>query len=447
MFNRKQLWALLIPLIFEEVLTSLLGTVDTMMVSSISSAISAVSLVDSLNVLMIQLFSAMATGGAIICSQYIGRGDKHEAAATGQQLLASITLIAAAIGVFCAVFRTPLLSLIFGQVEADVMRDSRIYLFVTALSFPFLALYSAGAAVYRAHGNSRLPMVISVISNVFNIIGNAVLIYGLHMGVLGVAIPTLLARMFTAVAMLACIRRKGGRVHVDSLLHWRPDLSRIGHILRIGIPTGIENSMFQFGKLVIQSTISTMGTAAIAANAMAAQLENFVSHAPIAMGLGMMTVVGQCIGAGRQDEAIRYTKKLTWYSWGFLLIGNAWMAASVRWITQISGMEQQAADIAVYMTLWIAFYKSLPWTWAFLPAHGMRAAGDVRYSMIVSTISMWVCRVAVVLFLAKTHPGIGPIAMWIGMFTDWTVRAICFYIRFRSGAWLKHQVLKEQNPA
>lgn len=259
-FNRKQLCALLIPLMLEQILASLMGMADTMMVSNVGShAIAAVSLVDSLNIVMINLFSAMATGGSIICSQYIGRDDLRQANETARQLLLSITAISLVIGAVCLTLRRPLLSLIFGRVEDTVMENAEVYMLVTALSFPFLAMYNAGAALFRASGNSRLPMTVSILSNIINIIGNAILIFGLKMGVLGAAIPTLLGRVFCAVVILYKLRQPHQKIIVHDYRAIRPDFKRIGHILRIGVPTGVENSMFQFGKLVIQSTVSTLG--------------------------------------------------------------------------------------------------------------------------------------------------------------------------------------------
>ncbi len=440
-FSPRDLRNLLLPLMLEQILTSLMGTADTMMVTTVSSsAISAVSLVDSVNILMIQLFSAMATGGAIVSSHFIGSGSKKEASETGRQLILAIVVISAAIAALCALLRGPLLSLIFGTVEVDVMEGAKVYMLVTSLSFPFLALFSAGSALFRSCGNSRLPMRVSLISNCINIGGNALLIFVFKMGVLGVAIPTLVSRIFSAVTVLLLLRRQKQDIVVRDYRTIRPNFSRIRQIMRIGIPTGVENSMFQFGKLVVQSTISTMGTTAMAANAMAASLEQAATHAPIAIGLGLMTVIGQCMGAGEQEQAKYYMKKLMKYSEITLIISCAVVAALVKPITVITGMEQDAAELAIHMTLWISFYKPFPWVFSFIPAYGMRAAGDVKFPMIVSTCTMWSCRVAITV-LTATLFHVGPMAMWIGMFSDWTIRAFIFTFRLRSGKWLNHKVL------
>lgn len=443
MFNRKQLCALLIPLMLEQILASLMGMADTMMVSNVGShAIAAVSLVDSLNILMINLFSAMATGGSIICSQYIGRKDLKQANQTARQLLLAITSISVVVCAVCVVFRRSLLSLIFGQVEQQVMDDALVYMLVTALSFPFLAMYNAGAALFRASGNSRLPMTVSILSNIINIIGNAILIFGLKMGVLGAAIPTLLGRVFCAVVILYKLRQPHQQIIVRDYRQIRPDFARVGHILRIGVPTGIENSMFQFGKLVIQSTVSTLGTAAIAANAMAAMVETMVGNATVGVGLGLMTVVGQCMGAGRVEEARNYIKKLSFLGRLLLVLFCGAAALLIKPITVIAGMEADAAQMTVQMVWMICAYKPIMWTTSFMLAYGMRAAGDVKFSLITSSVTMWTCRVIITVALIRLAH-MGPVAVWIGMFSDWTARSVAYVWRFQSMRWARHQVIEK----
>ena len=440
-FNRKQLCALLIPLMLEQILASLMGMADTMMVSNVGShAIAAVSLVDSLNIVMINLFSAMATGGSIICSQYIGRDDLRQANETARQLLLSITAISLVIGAVCLTLRRPLLSLIFGRVEDTVMENAEVYMLVTALSFPFLAMYNAGAALFRASGNSRLPMTVSILSKIINIIGNAILIFGLKMGVLGAAIPTLLGRVFCAVVILYKLRQPHQKIIVHDYRAIRPDFKRIGHILRIGVPTGVENSMFQFGKLAIQSTVSTLGTVAIAAQAMTNILENLNGIAAIGIGIGLMTVVGQCLGAGRKDEAVYYIKKLSLVSEVVIIASCLIIFILTKPITMLAGMEPASARLCFEMITFITIVKPICWVPSFIPPYGLRAAGDVKFSMIVSCCTMWLCRVSLCIYLCRVW-GFGPIAVWIGMACDWMLRSIIFTARFHSRKWLNHHVI------
>lgn len=441
LFSNKDLRILLIPLVIEQILNALMGTVDTMMVSNVSSsAISAVSLVDSINVLVIQVFSALAAGGTIICSQYMGQKDSKNATRTAQQLVMVVTVISLAITAVCVIWQVPILRLVFGKVEASVMRDSEIYFLYTALSFPFIGIFNAGSSVFRAQENTRLPMAVSVISNGMNIVGNAILIFGFHMGVAGAAISTLISRIFCAVVIMWYLRMPRQEIVVRDYMKIRPDGQRIKTLLAVGIPTGIENGMFQFGKLAIQSTVSTLGTAAIAAQAMTNILENMNGIAAMGIGIGLMTIVGECIGAGRRDEAIYYTKKLSWIAEVVVVISCILVYLLTEGITKVGGMEPESAKMCLFMMGWITVVKPLVWVLAFIPAYGMRAAGDVKFSMILSCISMWICRVSLCIFLCRVM-GFGPIAVWIGMFTDWTVRGIVYMIRFRSRKWMDHQVI------
>ena len=443
MFTNRMIRNLLIPVVLEQLLNSIMGTADTMMVSNVgSAAISAVSLVDSINVLVIQAFSALAAGGAIVCAQYIGQRNKEKANESARQVLFIITAISVAVSLFCLVFQKPLLRLIFGSVEAEVMRASEVYFFYTALSFPFIAAYDSAASIFRAQDNTRGPMTISMISNVMNIAGNAIMIWVFHMGVAGAALSTLISRIFCAVVVLIQLRkeREGQEIVVRDYFKIRPNWSMIKRILGIGIPSGVENSMFQLGKLAIQSTVSTLGTAAIAAQAMTNILENLNGIAAIGVGVGLMTIVGQCLGAGRKDEAVYYIKKLCVIAEIVVLTSCLIVFALTKPVTILGGMEKESADMCFHMVMWITIMKPLVWTMAFVPGYGLRAAGDVKFSMITSCCTMWACRFCLCVFLIRVM-GFGPMGVWIGMFADWTVRSIIFTWRFHSRKWLQHKVI------
>ena len=441
MFSGAALRALLFPLVIEQFLNTMMGTVDTIMISNVGpAAMSAVSLVDSINTLLIQAFSALAAGGCIICSQYIGKQNEEAANRAARQVLLVILGISAFIALICLLGNRSILKLIFGAVEKDVMDASVIYFFYTAISFPFIALYNGGAAICRAQGNSRLPMLISMISNCINIGGNAFLIWGLHLGVAGVALATLTSRAFSALMVLIFLRKPTGQICVNHYLQIRPDKYLILKVLAIGIPSGVENSMFQFGKLAIQSTVSTMGTVAIAAQAMTNILEGFGSMAATGIGIGLMTVAGQCIGAGRKDEAVYYIRKMMVIG-ELVLIANCLVVyVLARPVTILGAMEPESARLCIHMMGWITLIKPFVWVFSFIPAYGMRAAGDVKYSMLVSTISMWLCRVSLCVFLVRFYQ-FGPMAVWIGMFTDWAVRGLFFTIRFHRKKWMEQKVI------
>lgn len=441
MFSNRMICALLVPVVLEQLLNSIMGTADTMMVSNVgSAAISAVSLVDSINILVIQAFSALAAGGAIVCAQYIGQQNHKKANESARQVLFIITAISVAVSLLCLVFQRPLLRLIFGSVESEVMRNSRIYFFFTALSFPFIAAYDAAASIFRAQDNTRGPMLISMISNVMNIVGNAILIWGFHLGVEGAALSTLVSRIFCAVVVLLQLRRDRQPIVVRDYYKIRPDWRMIRRILGLGIPSGVENSMFQLGKLAIQSTVSTLGTVAIAAQAMTNILENLNGIAAIGVGVGLMTIVGQCLGAGRKDEAIYYIRKLCLIAEVILICSCLLVFLLVRPITILGGMETESAKMCIHMISWITVVKPLVWTMAFIPGYGLRAAGDVKFSMITSCVTMWSCRFCLCVLLIRVF-GFGPMGVWIGMFADWTLRGIIFSLRFHSRKWLEHQVI------
>ena len=443
MFSNRLICSLLIPVVLEQLLNSIMGTADTMMVSNVgSAAISAVSLVDSINVLVIQAFSALAAGGAIVCAQYIGQKNKEKANESARQVLFIITAISVAVSLICLVFQKPLLRLIFGSVEPAVMSASETYFFYTALSFPFIAAYDSAASIFRAQDNTKGPMIISMISNVMNIAGNAVMIWVFHMGVAGAALSTLISRIFCAVVVIIQLRkeREGQEIVVRDYFKIRPDWSMIRRILGLGIPSGVENSMFQLGKLAIQSTVSTLGTAAIAVQAMTNILENLNGIAAIGVGVGLMTIVGQCLGAGRKDEAVYYIKKLCVIAEVIIIISCLGVFALTKPITILGGMEKESADMCFHMVMWITIVKPLVWIMAFIPGYGLRAAGDVKFSMIVSCCTMWACRFCLCVFLIRVM-GFGPMGVWIGMFADWTLRGIIFTWRFHSRKWLQHKVI------
>ena len=441
MFSNKSLRRLLIPLIIEQLLTSLVGTVDTMMVSNVgSAAISGVSLVDSINKLILFLFTALGTGGAIVCAQYLGRKDKENSDKAARQVLLSALALGVLCAAVCLVFRKGMLRLIFGSVEADVMQAAQVYFLITALSSPFIALFNASSALYRSSGNTRLPMVVSMASNALNIVGNAVLMFVFDLGVAGAALSTLISFIVAAVIMLAFQRRPGQKIEVGKLTALRPDWKVILLVLSIGLPTGVENAMFQFGKLMVQSTVSTLGTTAIAANAVVTVLEYMSSMPSTAIGTGMMTVAGQCIGAGKLDEAKYNIKKLT--AWGaVVLLAANWLIFGLTFpVVWLAGMDAPAAQLTIQVMLVISIVKPFLWPLSFLPINGMRAAGDVKFGMITSTVSMWVFRVGLTTILCR-FLGVGLIGIWCGYFTDWFVRSVVFSLRYVSGKWTQHKVI------
>ena len=441
LFPRRALWMLLIPLIIEQMLNSLMGMVDTLMVSRVGAeAISAVSLVDSINNLVLQVFAAMAAGAAIICSQYLGRKDEKGCNDAAKQIVLTVVVISSVIMIIGVGFRKPLLHLILGSVEEAVMTNAQIYFLITALSYPFIALFQAGAAFYRACGNSKFTMKTALIANVANIVGNTLFIFVLQMGAAGAAVSTLISRALCAFVVFYALRKPGYAIQLKNYFSIRPDLNLIVKILAIGVPSGIENGMFQFGKLAIQSTVSSLGTAAIAAQAMTIIFENVNGMAAVGIGIGLMTVVGQSIGAGRQEEAKYYIVKLAGYAEVAMIISCILVYIAARPVTVLAGMSEESTALCMQMILAITIVKPLLWVPSFTPPNGLRAAGDVRFSMITATLTMWLCRVALSIFLMRVVKT-GPIGVWYGMFADWGVRGVIFTIRFVRGKWLRFKVI------
>ena len=441
LFSQDALKKLLWPLIIEQFLAIAMGMADTVMAASCGEAVvSGISLVDSICVLLIGLFTAMASGGAVVAAQYMGHGDKEMVGRASNQLFIAVGGVALLFMMIALIWNRGLLALLYGNVEADVMNAARIYFYIVAVSFPFLGIYNGGAALFRAVGDSKVSMKVSLVANLVNIAGNAVLIFGFHMGVAGAAISTLASRILMSIIMICRQRVPKQEIVIRDYFSIRPDMKLILIILSVGIPSGIENGMFQFGKLAIQSTVSTLGTTAIAAQAMTIILENLNGIAAIGIGIGLMTIVGQCIGAGEKEQAVYYIKKLAVLSEVVVIICCLIIWGLTKPITMIAGMEPASADMCFYMMTVITIVKPIVWVPAFIPPYGLRAAGDVKFSMILSTCSMWIFRVSLCIYLCRAQ-GFGPIAVWIGMFTDWTVRSIVFTIRFHRRKWLDHKVV------
>ena len=442
LFTRQALVALLLPLIAEQALSVTIGLADTLMVSSVGeAAVSGVSLVDSFNTLMIQVMSALATGGAVVTSQYIGHQEPKNAKAAAAQILfvlASFSLVVAAVVV---VGRHAILRGIFGSIDADVMRYAETYFLLSALSYPFIGLYNAGAALFRAQGNSKISMLSSLVMNVINIGGNAVLIYGFGMGVLGAALASLVSRAVSCLVVLWLLQRPACPLRVDGLRALAPDGGLIRRILRVGIPAGIENGMFQIGKLSVSSLTSTLGTAAIAANAVANTASTFLNIPANAVGMAALTVVGQCLGAGEKEQAVYYSRRLllTAYCGAWVMNLSAFLFAN-RFVISLFNLSPEAQTMALQVMVWFNFVSLFFWPSSFTLPNILRAAGDARFTMAVSILSMWVFRVGFCYVMVLGFHG-RLLSIWMGMFLDWVFRSLCFFVRFARGRWMEQSVI------
>ena len=436
LFSGNDLIKLIIPLIIEQTLAVSIGLIDTIMVSSVGeAAVSGVSLVDSVNTLLIQILSALATGGAVVCSQYMGKNDKETVKRSAGQLVYVMTLCSAFLMLSVLFFNRLILRGIFGKIDADVMNYARIYFILSAISYPFLGLYNAGAALFRSIGDSKTSMISSLIMNILNIGGNYILIFIFDLSVTGAAIATLISRIISAVFIMFLIINKDTMVRIDNIRYLKPDNYIIGKLLKIGIPSGLENGMFQIGKLAVSSLTSTFGTSAIAANSIASNVSSFSNIPGNAMGLAMVTVVGRCIGAGEREQAKKYSKKLLMFSYMGLWATNFIMTVFAKNIVGIFNLTPEATNIAINLIHSFSLIAIFIWPLSFTLPNTLRAAGDAKFTMIVSIFSMWTFRVLSSYFLAG-YLRMGVLGVWLGMYIDWAFRSALFLIRYSRGRWL-----------
>lgn len=441
LFTNQSLVRLIIPLLIEQVLAMAIGIADTVMVSSLGeAAVSGVSLVDSINILLFNLFSAMATGGAVVASQYIGKGDREKANTTARQLYLVCLFSALAIMCIALVGNKFILHTIFGQVDDSVMQNAMTYFALRALSYPVLAIYNACAALYRSMGNSKAPMCASAVMNLINVFLNAVTIYFLKWGVAGAALSTVAAQTVAAVYMMKLIRNDRNPVYIDNLLNFRLKLDTVKRILKVGIPNGVENSMFQVGKLLVLSLASTLGTSAIAANAVCNNVAGIVILPGSAVSLALLPVVGQCIGAGAPDQARKNTGKLMAAAYVMVAITGGITLIFTQPLISVFNLTPEAAQMAVEIMRLYAACSMVLWLPSFTLPNALRGAGDVNFTMWVSMISMWVFRVGFS-YLLVDYMKTGIIGVWIAMVIDWIARDIAYIIRYFRGEWLKKKVI------
>lgn len=439
LFSADALRRLIIPLVIEQFLAMTIGMADTIMVTSVGEhAVSGVSLVDNISTLLINVFSALATGGAVVAAQYLGSRDEENACSAAKQLFYAIGALSAATMAVCLLFREPILRLVFGQLEDNVMEAAMTYFLLTAISYPLLAIYNAGAALFRAMGNSKVSMLASLLMNIVNIGLNAILIYGADIGVAGAGFGTLFSRLAGAVLMTWLICQHGHRIHIDHLLHFEFRGHLVKKILRIGVPNGLENGMFQIGKLLVLGLVTPLGTSATAANAIANSVAGVVNVPGNAISLSLITVVGQCMGAGDSKQAVRYTRKLMTIV--YLAMGSlsVLLFFFVTPVVGLFGLTPGAAVMAIQVLRWCAVFDLIFWPMSFSLPNALRASGDAKFTMIVSMCSMWIFRIG---FSYLLVPQIGLLGVWVAMFIDWIVRAVVFLIRFLSGRWKTKTVI------
>ena len=447
LFTNRDLLKLTLPMLLQNVLATVVGMVDSLMVAGIGeAAVSGVSLINSLDVVLITFFSSMAVGGTVIVSQFLGKGNTEKTKNAVKQLVYVTTAAAVLITLFAQLFRVPMLHCFFGDAEEIVMHYADRYFLFVSLSFPLLGIANACGAALRAMGNTTAPMLISLGENVVNIALNAVFIYVLKMETAGAAIATTISRVVGAAVLLAMLLDKRQSVHIERPLRYRPDFAIIKGILRIGIPNAIENCMFSFGKLLTQSVVSSLGTASITANSVANNLANYQYTVGGAVGGSAMIVVGRCVGAEEKEQAKRYSRKMLLAAYLCIWVVALFTAIFVRPIIGFWQLSSETAELTRSLILYHCVCAALVWPIGFVLPSIFRAASDVKFPMVVSVVCMWLFRVALSYVFAPaemelfgiTLPGLnmGVLGVWVAMTVDWAFRVVLYAWRFFSGKWL-----------
>lgn len=441
MFTNKDLRNLIIPLFIEQFLLMFVGIADTFVVSFSSEAdVSGVSLVTSFNTVLIFLFTALSSGGAVIISQYIGSRNEKAASRSAGQLLMISAVISAAMAALILVFHTQLLRLLFGKIEADVMAACESYLWITTLSLPFLAIYDAGAALCRSIGKTNVTMNVSIAANVINVAGNCVGVFVLDLGAAGVAWPSLISRALSAAAVTAyCFHKKNPvRYRLRDVLAWDGDL--LSKVMGIALPNGVENGVHQLVKVALSSMVALFGTYQIAANGVAQSIWSLASIMGLAMAPVYTTVIGQCMGARDIDAANFYFKKLNRITLVLSVLWNALIFAITPLIVRYSAISPEAKELVIWLVLINNIFNGLAYPFAGSLGNGLRAAGDVKFTMIVS-ITLTIAARLFFSALFGLWLGWGVIGVAIGMSIDLVFRGAIFLWRLKSQKWTQFRLI------
>ncbi len=434
-FSNKKILLILLPLVFEQILNVAVGLADTVMVSSVGeSAVSGVSLVDSINILLVSLFMAMTTGGYVIISQALGQKKEDKARESANQMVLVITIIATVVMVFTLVFNDAILNLAFKNIEPEVMTNASIYFYLTAISYPFFAIQSACGTVFRSMGKNKITLYVSIVMNVLNVAGNYIFIVLMGWNAAGVGASTLFVRILGAVLLLALALNKKNQVHLTNPITWRFDKVIIKRMMDISIPASIDGVIFQLGKILVQSLVVTFGTSAIAANAVANNISGLANIAGNSLGIVLIMVTGQLVGAREFDKVYYYTKKLVGWSILSMCVINLFILLFQAPIISQFNLTPEGAEMTKDIVLIFTITSSFFWATSFTLPNALRAANDARYTMFVSILSMWIFRIGFSYILCLQF-GFGVTGVWIAMSIDWFFRSFFFIKRFRSGKW------------
>ena len=441
LYSNKALFYLFLPLMIEYALEFFVGFADSIMVASLGeAAISGVSLVDALMQLLIFSFSALATGGAVVAGQYLGNKQIDKAQNASTQLVWFSGILAVILMIVVILLREILISVLFGQIEADVWHNADIYLEIVALSIPFIALYNAGASIFRVTNNAALPMQVMMVCDILNVAGNAFCIFYLGWDVRGVAIPTVISRMLSAVIVLHFILDEDYKLHIKRTFKHRFDTLMLRKVLKVGIPSGIENGLFQLGRVLILSLVSTFGTMAIAANSVGFSVGVFSVLPGFAINLGLTAVISNCVGANDYEQARYYNKKCLLIAVISHIAINLLLFALLPSILGIYSLSAETAELAAKMIIWHGIFAMFVWPLAFTLPATFRGAGDSKSVMYISLAVMFTCRLGLAYVIA-VWMDVGVFGTWIAMFIDWFVRSGIYIYRYFSDKWTEYRVV------
>lgn len=441
LFSNNDLLKLFLPLVIEQFLEYTVGLTSSILVAHVGeAAVSGVSLGDFVMALIISVFNAIATGGAVIAGQFLGKKRESEAKIAGRQLMKFIVVVGVAVTAIMYVLRPTILHGLFGSISGDVYTEASIYLRLVTFSVPFVAMYAAGAAVFRTQGNSKLPMRIMLAMNGVNVACSAILIFGFRLGTAGAGFAALISRTGAALIVLAFALDPKLVINLKGWWKGKMDWSMIRMILGIGLPFGIENGMFFFGRIVVLSLVATFGTAAIAANAVAGTIVMFEVLPGMAIGLGLTVIVSRCAGAEDYGQARYYTKKVLAIIYIAHIVSSAIVLALLPGILSLYGLTPEATECAHFLAWAHAIVMLLIWPLAYTLPVTFRAAGDAKFPMAVSMTSMFLCRIALSwVFAVWFHMGM--VGTWVAMFGDWIVKAVIFTVRYKTGVWTRKRAL------
>lgn len=441
LFSNQSLKKLIIPLVIEQMLIIFVGMADTIMVSYAGeSAMSGVALVDMYSFMIITILTAIGTGGAVIVSQYLGNKDYLKANLSASQLITVSFIISILVMIFSLVFHKEILKLFFNSVENDVMKAADTYLLITACSFPFLGIYNSSAAIYRSMEKTNTTMYVSFLMNIINVVGNFICIFILHMGVIGVAIPTLISRIIAGIVMTAFVFQKTNLIYVNikDIFSWKSDY--IKRILKIALPNGIENGLFALGKILVTSIVALFGTSQIAASSVSLSAGQTAILVVNAVNLAMITVVGQCIGANEYEQAKKYIIKLMKVSYISTVILSTIICLSLPVILGFYNLSGTTYNLSCILIIIHNIAAILLHPTSFNLPNGLRASGDAKFTMFTGIFSMIIFRLGVAWLLGIIF-NMGIIGVWIAMVTDWSARSVSFILRFKSGKWKRYRAI------